>query len=322
MVEVMAIRFLNILKRITGFQLGRSKIRRFIPHSLFMKLKVIKYNFWLVTVKLSDDEGKGFAGVIKFLLSARKKILFYPDIPWETSVVNQICLQQGYRITNNINGKYDLAFKWKDTTFYQPDDKLKRIAETRQVINIGFNDIRKKHVDAVFKEVFGYFTRVDPLTFTGKCVRKSDKNAVHDGQIIECPIADPDPESIYQKLIDNQIDAVSTMIMRVPIYKGAIPMMYILTKPVEARFSEYNSSRRLVSEISEFLTQEEQRNILLFSERMGIDYGELDVLRDRSDGKIYILDANNTPDGDEIQLKEARKEIKFEAKVFRDTFLA
>lgn len=28
---------------------------------------------------------------------------------------------------------------------------------------------------------------------------------------------------------------------------------------------------------------------------MGLDYGELDVLRDTEDGKLYVADVNNTP---------------------------
>ena len=28
---------------------------------------------------------------------------------------------------------------------------------------------------------------------------------------------------------------------------------------------------------------------------MGFDYGELDMARDQKDGRLYILDANNTP---------------------------
>ena len=28
---------------------------------------------------------------------------------------------------------------------------------------------------------------------------------------------------------------------------------------------------------------------------MGMDYGELDILRDNDNGKIYIVDANKTP---------------------------
>jgi len=30
---------------------------------------------------------------------------------------------------------------------------------------------------------------------------------------------------------------------------------------------------------------------------MALDYGELDVLRNKNDGKIYIVDVNNTPQG-------------------------
>ncbi|MDQ6770676.1 MAG: hypothetical protein M3Z54_11900, partial [Gemmatimonadota bacterium] len=30
---------------------------------------------------------------------------------------------------------------------------------------------------------------------------------------------------------------------------------------------------------------------------IGMDFGELDVLRDRNSGKIYVVDANNTPAG-------------------------
>jgi hypothetical protein len=30
---------------------------------------------------------------------------------------------------------------------------------------------------------------------------------------------------------------------------------------------------------------------------MGLDFGELDILRDNDDGRIYIVDVNNTPSG-------------------------
>ena len=40
-----------------------------------------------------------------------------------------------------------------------------------------------------------------------------------------------------------------------------------------------------------------KEKILLFCRRMGLDYGELDMLRDREDGRLYIVDVNNTPFG-------------------------
>ena len=35
--------------------------------------------------------------------------------------------------------------------------------------------------------------------------------------------------------------------------------------------------------------------ILTFCERLGLDFGELDILPDRAEGRLYILDANKTP---------------------------
>jgi hypothetical protein len=35
--------------------------------------------------------------------------------------------------------------------------------------------------------------------------------------------------------------------------------------------------------------------MLSFCQKLGLDYGELDVLRDRIDRQLYIVDANNTP---------------------------
>ena len=34
----------------------------------------------------------------------------------------------------------------------------------------------------------------------------------------------------------------------------------------------------------------------LLTKKMSVDYGELDVLRDK-DGRIYVVDVNNTPAG-------------------------
>lgn len=39
----------------------------------------------------------------------------------------------------------------------------------------------------------------------------------------------------------------------------------------------------------------EQGALLEFCARIGLDYGELDVLRDNDSGTIYVVDANRTP---------------------------
>ena len=42
-------------------------------------------------------------------------------------------------------------------------------------------------------------------------------------------------------------------------------------------------------------TKEELEKIITFCQKMGLDYGELDSIRNSTDQKLYIVDANNTP---------------------------
>ena len=47
--------------------------------------------------------------------------------------------------------------------------------------------------------------------------------------------------------------------------------------------------------IADFFTDEEAEQLLRFAAAIGLDYGELDVVRDAGDGRIYVVDANRTP---------------------------
>lgn len=312
---------LRPIKSLAHIQLGQSKIRKFIPTPLFKQIKVWKYDLWLAAATLSRNQNVNLIQLIKFIRQDRKCILFYPDIPYETACISLICLERGYKITNNLSGHYDAAFKWKDATYFQPDEKLCRLAMTREVENFYCNNISKDHVDEVFMEVFGYSSRIDPRTYKGKCVQKSEINAKHDGKIVDCPVETPEEGVIYQIMIDNRVDDQHVMDIRVPIYKDFIPPRVITwTKPVEDRFQVDIGERRAV-EVSEIFTEEEQKNILRFCRKIGLDYGELDILRNQPDGRIYIVDANNTPDCGEILLDQERGDIKEEALLFESAFL-
>jgi hypothetical protein len=176
-------------------------------------------------------------------------------------------------------------------------------------------------VDKVFAEVFGYSSIVDPAITMGKCVRKSNSNAAHDGQIIDCPIKINEEGSVYQLLIDNQIDDDHVMDIRVPVYRDVISeYLSIWIKPKEARFL-VNFGERRCAHPSEILSQEEQQNILCFCRKLGLEFGELDVLRHRPEGKIYIVDANPTPDGGEIPIEQEREDFKFDALLFETIFI-
>ena len=45
------------------------------------------------------------------------------------------------------------------------------------------------------------------------------------------------------------------------------------------------------------MSEAERSRLLAFSDALHMEYGELDVLRDRGDGRIYVVDANKTPSG-------------------------
>lgn len=61
----------------------------------------------------------------------------------------------------------------------------------------------------------------------------------------------------------------------------------------------------------QIFSKDEVNCILQFCKKMGMDYGELDIIRDDHDGCIYIVDANHTPcfPPRKIVSKEDRKKM-------------
>lgn len=301
-------------------RIKQSRGKEYIPAGLFNLLKVYNYHFWLVFNIWSQDCGYDPIRTVKTLLGNRKRILFHPDVPWESSMMFQICLILRYAISNNAYRSFDLAVHWKSTTYSEPNAILAGLAKERTVVNFRCNDISKSRVNRIFEEVFGYTASVDPLTYKGKCVRKSNLNALHDGKVIDCPIAEADDRSIYQILIDNETDNGSIMDLRVPIVKQTIPFVFLYFRPVEVRFGSEIKNIKTAG-TREIFTEEEQINIIQFCDQLGLDYGELDVLRNKTDGKIYIIDANTTPHGPPIHLGSRRQGLRRLAMAFADRFL-
>lgn len=251
----------------------------------YRRLKESFYN-WRVSQRLSlPDKGS-------------KIVIFYPQMPRERHVLGRLFKILGFKITNDLNQAKNAAALvfWEDKTYAGAYPEIYKLSEGRSVININCRDISKKHVDAVFGKVFGYKTIIDPAIFKGKCVKKGDVNAVHDGTIVECPIDNPEPGFIYQKLINNNVDDQFVEDIRVPVFGDEIPFVYVKHRPMGTRFGSINNSV-VVAETKEIFNEQEIKNIITHCNLMGLDYGELDVLRDREDGRIYIVDVNNTPGG-------------------------
>jgi hypothetical protein len=224
-----------------------------------------------------------------------KTILFYPDKPDYSQVLYKICNVSGYAMSNSVESRSDLIIAFQDVTRRADDEVLTELAASTPVVNQYCDDISKTRVEEVFRDVFGYGTFVNPETHVGPCVMKSNENAMHDGEVVVCPTTPTGGDVVYQKLINNVVGD-EVLDIRVPIIRGAIPFVYLKYRNVRSRFSNFNSRVTMDSDDSVF-SADEISELTHFADRLGLDFGELDVLRDGDDGKIYIVDVNNTPCG-------------------------
>ncbi len=159
-------------------------------------------------------------------------------------------------------------------------------------------DVTKSHVARVFEQAFGYPLMIDPATAEGPLVEKGEDNGVHDGRIVmaPCPAL---PGKTYQKLIDNtEGDLVADL--RTPCVGGRPACVFIKRRPVAERFANHNSSTTLTTPQAVF-SEAELESIAAFCAGMGLDWGGLDILRDK-DGRIYVVDVNKTDMGPPIAL--------------------
>lgn len=225
-----------------------------------------------------------------------KTILTFPDKPEPGSVLSKICHLLGYRVTQDTATAADVIINWEDCTIRRAYSVLEALSEKQPVLNIHCKDISKRKVDEIHQVVFGYRLAVSPFEFQGQCVKKSNDNATHDGVVIECPAKGIDENAVYQRLVNNTRDRDYIEDIRVPIFGNTIPFCYLKRRRIRDRFSNENTSASLCERDS-VLSRSEVTLMLRLCRGMRLDYGELDVLRDMDDGRLYVVDVNNTPWG-------------------------
>lgn len=183
----------------------------------------------------------------------------------------------------------DLQFHFSDQTYINDDNT------NISGLNGKCTDISKSKVAAVFENVFGYALRIDPLTAPTPFICKSELNGKHDG-FISYENRNPQEGWVYQKLIQTETDKGTVLDLRCPTVFGDIPLIYLKERPINKRFANMNSQCRL-AETSDYLSDEERTKISRFCQEMNLDWGGLDILRDNSDKKIYVVDVNKTDMG-------------------------
>lgn len=224
------------------------------------------------------------------------RIVCYPEYPGKNTLLYRICTREGILLTNTLVKNAELVFRWQDRTFKDSIDMLGQCYPDSRIINGQCMDISKDRVQAVFQEAFGYSLKVDPANHSGNCLEKNNINATRDCYVVSCPVSQTREGFVYQKLVDNTDEEGRFVDLRVPVIGQCIPLVYKHYRGEDKRFA-----RGMVKwewfETDAIFSDHEFRNIMSFCAEVGLDFGELDVLRDNGDGKIYVVDANDTPVG-------------------------
>lgn len=214
-------------------------------------------------------------------------LLCFPEMPHPFSALYRVAHRAGWRLTSDPDKPHDAAIHWSQKTFRPPPGMAG--------INDRCVDISKAKVEQIFAETFGYPLAVDAASHVGPMVEKSNLNAKHDGRIVLGPLA-PKPGCVYERVIDNTTADGCVEDLRVAVFGTSIPLVYRKKRRVETRFSNDNAVAHLWQPENIFAPGD-LLALYKFASAIGMDYGELDVLRDNSDGRIYVVDANPTPWG-------------------------
>lgn len=246
-----------------------------------------------------------------------KSIVVYPDFPSKKTTIFKIANLLGYRLTNKAISNPDLVIYFEDIT-HGDTSRIREIYKER-IINVDCDDISKQKVDRIHNEVFGYNTFIDPTKYSGIAVQKSDTNALHDGQIVHCPLPAGKEGSVYQLLIDNQFNDELVVDLRVPVIGAEIPCVYKKYKKMEVRFTN-EVSYSTFHETLDVLSASEQEAVLSFARAMNVQFCEFDLLR-HSDGRIFIIDVNKTPYGPPFRLDKPDEALDRLVSSFKRAFI-
>jgi hypothetical protein len=220
-------------------------------------------------------------------------IAFAPDPgrPWY--LIWPVVKLAGGRIT--ASREADVIMHFEDATC-SPNAPPAAAKAGAKLINFGCEDVSKTRVAAAFEEAFGYGLALDPRDHCGEAVEKSERNGAHDGRIVICPTR-PVPGKAYQRLVDNRTplgDLVEDL--RCPTIGGRPVCVFRKRRRVTERFANANVEVE-AAHPEQVFTSDELARIAATTRRLGLDWGGLDVLRDRAEGRLYIVDANKTDMG-------------------------
>ena len=227
-------------------------------------------------------------------------IAFTPERARPWYLIFSVARAAGAKLVKDTS-QADVVMQFEDAT-YSPNDPPAKLKPGVKLVNFNCRDVSKSNVARVCAAAFGNELAVNPATFTGHAVEKSEINAAHDGRIVQCPTP-AIPGRAYQRVVDNRINADLSIVedLRTCTIGGKPVIVFIKRREVTKRFLNTNTEVLLRSP-EEVFSSEEMDQIGVFAREIGLEWGGVDVLRDRNDGKLYIVDANKTDMGPPIGL--------------------
>ncbi len=224
---------------------------------------------------------------------ARPKIAFFPQPvgPWYNI---WLTLQNTKLETIDSVSEADYVFIFDDATYSNAANYLPKDNKAI-LINDQATDISKSYISRVFEQIFGYEIEIDPTTYKGRAVEKSDENGTHDGRLITCPIPKEKvrPDCCYQKFIDSAFTGKTSEDLRILCVFGEVAAVYHKHKAFDKRFST-TYLNTTVHPAEDRFSAKELDLIKNYCDSIGLDFGAIDVMRDKHDNKIYIVDVNKT----------------------------
>lgn len=227
------------------------------------------------------------------------KVYVYGNYPhFQKSTTYFMLRKAGVEMSNKLNGKYNVGIFWDPRMdINKQTPKLKQNGKKIKLINLFLVDTAKGFVAESFESHFGYGYKVDPLTYKGYCISKHNGNGTKSCFFLKCPIDANDifKDHSYQQIIDytDKKDPNTLYELRIPIVGGIIPCVLFKTRNRGLRFTSKNRSIQIVNPLK-YLTEQECHKIITYCRYIGLEMGEIDVLRSCEDGQIYIIDVNNT----------------------------
>ena len=261
----------------------------------------------------------------------RGKVYFFPERPHPYTAVYRAFHLLGIKVLSGLpdrSQKSPTVFVWEDSTLSQHE--VPALPQDCFTINKRCTDISKSLVGRIHLEVFGYQAEVNPLIHCGAMVAKSDENGAHSGKVIHGPIKERQAGWVYQEVIQNTSEGLNlcaggpgkAIDFRVPVFGTVQHQAYIKYRSLESRFGNVNDLVELVS-VERLFNSEEIGKLNKFCEGIGLDYGEIDVIRDAVSNRIFVLDINKTPLGppNGLSKKHFMEALRFYQQTF-GTFLS